>query len=110
MLRHAIFAGRLDASPLDASMLADTIGLLSVDMSADMDMGLGLASQLALPMRVLIFLPALARGMYGWAGLGFFAADIAVATATGRLPGSIAAEDSRAAGSIAAGIADAANC
>lgn len=98
MLRRAIFAG-------DMNMLADTIGLLSVDMSADMDIGLGLASQLALPTRVLMFLPALAMDMYGWAGPGSSAADIA--GATGRLPGMIAAEDLRAADLIAA-IADAA--
>jgi hypothetical protein len=101
MLLRAIFAG-------DTNMLADTIGLLSVDMSADMDIGLGLASQWALPTRAPIFLPALEMGMYGWAGLGFSAADIAAVMATGRLPGLIAAEDSRAAGSTAAAIADAA--
>jgi hypothetical protein len=38
MLRRAIFAG-------DMNTLADTIGLLSADMSVDMDIGLGLASR-----------------------------------------------------------------
>ena len=76
MLRRAIFAG-------DMNMLGDMNGR----WVAAMDTGLGLASRLALLTRVLIFLPALAMDMYGWAGLGFFAADIAGATATGRLPG-----------------------
>jgi hypothetical protein len=74
MPRRAIFAG-------DMNMLADMKDLLSVDMNPGMaDIGLDLAWRLALLTRVLIFLPALATDMYGWAGLGSFAADIAVAT------------------------------
>jgi hypothetical protein len=66
------------------NMFADTKGLLSVDMSVDMDIGLGLTSRLALPTRMLTFLPALAKGMYGWAGPGSSAAGIAAVTAMGR--------------------------
>jgi hypothetical protein len=76
MLHRAIFAG-------DMNMLADMNGRWCVGM----DTGLALAWRLAVLTRVLIFLPALAMDMFGWAGLGFFAADIAGATATGRLPG-----------------------
>jgi hypothetical protein len=90
------------SSAVDMTMFVDMNGLHSADMSVDMDIGLALAWLLVLLMPMLIFLPALAMGMYGWAGPGFFAADIAAdiaaAMATGRLPGMIAAEDLRAAG------------
>lgn len=97
MLRRAIFAA-------DMNLFADMTGR----WCADMDIGLGLASQLALPTRVLIFLPALAKDMYGWAGLGSSAADIAGATATGRLPG-LTTNAASIADLRAAAIADAAN-
>jgi hypothetical protein len=95
MLRRAIFAA-------DMNMFADMNGR----WCADMDIGLGLASQLALPTRVLIYLPALAMDMYGWAGLGSSVADIA--GATGRLPG-LTTNAASIADLRAAAIADAAN-
>jgi hypothetical protein len=79
MLRRAIFAA-------DMNMLADTIGQWCADMAMGMR-GLALAWRLAFPTQVLIFLLALGMDMYGWAGLGFSAADIAEAMATGRLHG-----------------------
>ena len=103
MLSRAIFAA-------DMNMLADMNGRWGVDTA--MDIGLGLALRLAFPTRVLIFLPALAMGMCGWAGLGSFAADIATdiggAMATGGLHGLTVGADLRIADLTAAAIADAA--
>ena len=97
MLSRAIFAA-------DMNMLADMNGRWGVDTA--MDIGLGLALRLALPTRVLIFLPALAMGMCGWAGLGSFATDIGGAMATGGLHGLTVGADLRIADLTAAAIAD----